>query len=174
VPGRRRLPRYDRLVEVQQRDDVDGAVIALRLPERRRFLAELAYVAGGGALFGSAFVRWVARGAGSGLRGHALVDAVVALGGTVPGLSIGRLTVLWYLVPALGAASWIACGLTGPRSRASRIVASLALVTTVLVVAVFVHLVGAARLDWGPKLALAGAGVLAASAWLQLAPVRDH
>ncbi|HEY6461316.1 MAG TPA: hypothetical protein VIY73_14220, partial [Polyangiaceae bacterium] len=44
---------------------------------------------------------------------------------------------------------------TGPRSRASRVVASAALVTTVLVVAVFVHLVGAARLDWGPKLAVA-------------------
>ena len=133
---------------------------------RRALVAEVAYVAGGGALFGSAFVRWVARGAGSGLRGHALVDAVVALGGLMPGLSIARLTVLWYLVPAFGAASWVACGLTGPRSRASRVVAGAALVVTAIVFGVFVHLVGGARLGWGPKLALAGAVAVAASAWL--------
>ena len=104
-------------VEDEQRDDVDRArsVNPTLLPRRRALVAELAYVAGGGALFGSAFVRWVARGAGSGLRGHALVDAAVALGGTVPALSIGRLTVLWYLVPTLGAVGWIACGLGGPR-----------------------------------------------------------
>lgn len=135
----------------------------MALPARREFVAELAYVAGGAALFASAFVRWIARGAGSGLRGHALVDAVVALGGTVPGLSIARLTVLWYLVPAFGALSLIACGLTGPRSRVSRIAGGGALATTAIVAAVFVHLVGFARLGWGPKLALAGAIVLMAS-----------
>jgi hypothetical protein len=143
------------------------------LPARRALVAELAYVAGGGALLASAFVRWVARGAGSGLRGHALVDAVVALGGTMPGLSIARLTVLWYLVPALGAAGWITCGLTGPRSRESRVVATVALVTTAVIAGVFVHVVGVARLGWGPKLAFGGAVVLAAAAWLQLAPTRS-
>jgi hypothetical protein len=156
-------------VAVDDRDLVHGAASvttsALR-PARRALLAALAYVAGGGALFGSAFARWVARGAGSGLRGHALVDAVVALGGTMPGLSIARLTVLWYLVPALGAVSWIACGLTGPCSRASRVVAAIAVLATAIVAGVFVHLVGFARLGWGPKLALIGALVLAGSAGL--------
>jgi hypothetical protein len=141
-------------------------VSAIALRGRRLLLAELAYIAGGGALFASAFVRWIARGPGSGLRGHALLDAVVALGGTVPGLSIARLTVLWYLVPAFGALSWIACGITGPRSRVSRIVAAGAVVTTVIVVGAFVHFAGVARLAWGAKLAFAGAVVLAASAWL--------
>jgi hypothetical protein len=161
-------------VEVVERDDIDGAglgaVSTMGLRARRALVAEVAYVAGGAALFASAFVRWVARGAGSGLRGHALIDAVVALGGAVPGLSIARLTVVWYLVPAFGAVSWIACGLTGPRSRASRAVAAVTLVTIVLIVGVFVHLVGFARLGWGPKLAFGGAVVLAASAWLRVAP----
>lgn len=143
-------------------------MIAIRLPERRALALDIAYLGGGAALLGSAFVHWVARGTGSGLRGHALVDAVVALGGTVPGLSIGRLTVLWYLVPASGALSWIACGLRGPRSRAARVVATLALVITTVTVAAFVHLVGVARLGPGPKLALAGAILLALAAWLPL------
>ena len=82
-------------------------------------LADGAFLAGGVALLASAFVRWVASGTGSGLRGHALVDALVALGRDVPGLSINRLTILWYLVPAFGTASWIAWGLGGRRSRVS-------------------------------------------------------
>ena len=54
-----------------------------------------------------------AAGDGSGLRGHALIDAIVAVGRHFPGMSAARLTVLWYLVPASGAASWIATGLRG-------------------------------------------------------------
>jgi hypothetical protein len=128
-------------------------------------VAEVVYLAGGAALLGSAFIQWVARGEGSGLRGHALVDAVVALGRHVPALSIGRLTVLWYLVPALGAISWIVCGLTGPRSGASRGLAGTALVMSALTFAAFVRLVGVDRLGWGPKLALAGAVALCLAAW---------
>jgi hypothetical protein len=45
----------------------------------------------------------------------------------------------------------------------SRIAGGGALATTAIVAAVFVHLVGFARLGWGPKLALAGAIVLMAS-----------
>ena len=92
-------------------------------------------------------------GPGSGLRGHALVDAVVALGKHVPALSAARLTIVWYLVPALGAAAWIACGLTGPRSTPSRIVAAAALIAALVAVVAFARLVGTARLGWGPKLA---------------------
>jgi hypothetical protein len=116
-------------------------------------------------LFASAFLQWVARGPGSGLRGHALVDAIVALGRHVPALSSGRLTILWYLVPALGTASWIACGLGGARNRASRFIASAALVVTVVVAAAFVQLVGLSRLGWGPKVAVAGAVALCLAAW---------
>src|SRR6185312_13552599 len=110
----------------------------------------------GALLFGSAFVHWISRGPGSGLRGHALVDAVVALGGHVPALSAARLTVLWYLVPALGTAAWIACGFTGPRSLTSRIVAVSALVVSLVSFVAFAHMAGTAHLGWGPKLALAG------------------
>jgi hypothetical protein len=117
-------------------------------------------------MLASAFLHWVSRGEGSGLRGHALVDAVVALGRHVPALSSGRLTVLWYLVPALAAVSWIACGLGGPHGRASRAIAAAALVVTVVAVAVFVRLVGVARLGWGPKVAMVGAVVLCVAAWM--------
>jgi hypothetical protein len=129
-------------------------------------VAEAVYLAGGAALLGSAFIQWVARGEGSGLRGHALVDAVVALGRHVTALSIGRLTVLWYLVPALGAVSWIVCGLTGPRSTAARGLSGAALVMSVLVLVAFVRLVGVDRLGWGPKVALAGAVALCLASWL--------
>src|SRR6478672_8701073 len=95
---------------------------------RRALVSDGCYLVGGGALVASAFLRWIARGAGSGLRGHALVDALVALGKHVPAMSAGRLTVLWYLIPALGAGSWIAFGLAGARSRATRIVAVVGLV----------------------------------------------
>jgi hypothetical protein len=143
----------------------DRAAVAKRA-WRATPIAEAVYLAGGAALLSSAFIQWVARGEGSGLRGHALVDAVVALGWHVPALSIGRLTILWYLVPALGAASWIVCGLTGPRSRASRSVAGAALAMSVLAFATFVRLVGFDRLGWGPKVALLGALALGLAAWL--------
>jgi len=126
---------------------------------------DAAYLAGGGALFASAFLQWVTRGPGSGLRGHDLVDSVVALGRHVPALSTGRLTILWYLVPALGAASWIAGGLRGAQSRTARIVAGTALGVTVIVDVAFVRFVGLSKLGWGPKVAGAGAAVLCVAAW---------
>jgi hypothetical protein len=129
-------------------------------------VADGCYLAGGAALLASTFLRWVASGSGSGLRGHALVDALVALDRDVPALSTGRLTILWYLIPALGAASWIVCGLGGPRSRASRALACSALAMTVLTVGVFVRVVGLGRLGWGPKVAVAGAAALCLAAWL--------
>jgi hypothetical protein len=138
---------------------------------RRALLADGCYVIGGGALVASAFLHWIARGAGSGLRGHALVDALVALGKHVPALSAGRLTVLWYLVPALGAVSWIAFGVAGARSRTGRIVAVVAFVAVAVAAGAFRHMAGTARLGWGPKIALLGGVLLCVGAWT---PVRDR
>jgi hypothetical protein len=132
---------------------------------RRAIVADACALLGGAALVASAFLHWIARGSGSGLRGHALVDALVALGRSVPALSAGRLTVLWYLVPALGAASWVAFGVFGPRSRVARGVAVAAVVVVLLTTAAFVHLAGRARLGLGPKTALVGAALLFAGTW---------
>ena len=98
-----------------------------------------------------------------------LVDAIVALGKHVPALSAGRLTVLWYLIPALGAGSWIAFGVAGARSRATRVVAVVALVAVLMAAVAFRQLAGAARLGWGPKVAVLGGVLLCVGAW---APVR--
>jgi hypothetical protein len=132
---------------------------------RRRLLADACYLLGGAALVASAFVHWIARGAGSNLRGHALVDALVGLGRHVPALSAGRLTIIWYLVPALGAVSWIAFGLKG-RGRTARIVAVMAFVVVSLAAIAFRDLAGTARLGWGPKVALAGGVLLMVGAWV--------
>jgi hypothetical protein len=133
---------------------------------RRTRLAELLCVAGGAALLGSAFTHWVRRGPGSRLRGHDLVDTLVALGHDLPGASSARLTVLWYLVPALGAASWIAVGLTGPASRWTRGIAVAAAVVSLLAVLAFARLAGFEDLGIGPLLAVAGAVALIAGAYI--------
>ena len=78
-----------------------GAVIR----DRRRVAADALVIGGGALLVASAFMHWVSSGYGSGLRGHALIDAIIAVGRHFPGMSAARLTVLWYLVPASGAAS---------------------------------------------------------------------
>jgi hypothetical protein len=83
-------------------------------------------------------------------------------------LSAARLTVLWYLVPALGAAAWIACGFTGPRGMTSRIVAVSALVVSLVSFVAFARMAGTAHLGWGPKLALAGGALMVLSAWLRI------
>ena len=113
------LGRHDRDFDRVDLDDVAQPVTAARVSRRTR-VAEVLCVGGGAALLVSAFTHWVRRGPGSRLRGHDLVDTLVALGRDLPGLSSARLTVLWYLVPALGAASWISVGLTGPASRWTR------------------------------------------------------
>jgi len=133
---------------------------------RRAVVADACALAGGAALVACAFMHWIAHGAGSGLRGHALVDALVALGRNVPALSAGRLTILWYLVPALGAASWVAFGVFGPRSRTARGVALAAVVVVLVTVGAFLHLAGRTRLGWGPKTALAGCLLLFAGTWI--------
>jgi hypothetical protein len=133
---------------------------------RRAIVADACSLIGGAALVASAFLHWIARGAGSGLRGHELIDALVALGRNVPALSAGRLTVLWYLVPALGAASWIAFGVFGPRSRTVRGIALASVIVVLLIVSAFVHLAGRARLGWGPKIALLGCVMLFAGTWV--------
>jgi hypothetical protein len=133
---------------------------------RRAIVADACALVGGAALVASAFLHWIARGAGSGLRGHALVDALVALGRDVPALSAGRLTILWYLVPALGATSWVAFGLFGPRSRVARGVALVTVVVVLLTTGAFVHLAGRARLGWGPKVSLFGCVLLFAGTWV--------
>lgn len=135
---------------------------------RRALLLDGCYLLGGAALVASAFLHWIARGAGSGLRGHALVDALAALGKHVPALSAGRLTVLWYLIPALGAVSWITFGVAGVRSRAARIVSIAALVAVVIAALAFRQLAGTARLGWGPKVALVGGVLLCVGAWVPI------
>ncbi len=134
---------------------------------RRRLLAaDLLATAGGGGLVASAFLHWVRSGPGNGLRGHDLVDTVVALGGALPGLSAARLTALWYLVPALGALAWLTVGLTGAHSLASRAVAATAAATTGFAIVAFVQLAGFAALGPGALLAAAGGAALLASAFI--------
>jgi hypothetical protein len=137
---------------------------------RSHVAGDACYLAGGAALVTSAYVHWVARGAGSGLRGHRLIDTIVALGRHVPAFSAGRLTVIWYLIPVLGAASWIAFGLQHERSRslAARVIAVAALGATVLAYLGFRAFVGPARLGWGPKLAVIGALALCVASWVPL------
>ncbi len=124
--------------------------------------AEICCVAGGGALLASAFLHWVRRGAGSSLRGHDLIDTIVDVGRDVGGVSAANLTVLWYLVPALGALTWTSVGLTGVASRATRVVAAAGTIAATLTVIVFGRLIGAANLGAGALLALLGAGLLLA------------
>jgi hypothetical protein len=139
--------------------------------DRRRVVADALVMLGGAALVGSAFAHWVSRGDGSGLRGHALIDAVVAVGRHFPGMSAARLTVLWYLVPAAGAASWVTAGWRGAGSRAARAVAVAALAVVVLSTVAFGWLAGVSHLGPGAWLALSGAVALVAGSWL-VAPNR--
>jgi len=138
---------------------------------RRRIAADALVIVGGAALVISAFVHWVSRGYGSGLRGHALIDAIVAVGRHFPGMSVAQLTVLWYLVPALGAASWIVAGLRGAGSKAARLVAVLAAAATLASTFAIVWLVGFSHLGPGAWLALVGAVALVVGSWI-VAPVR--
>jgi hypothetical protein len=133
--------------------------------DARRRLADALVLAGGTALVASAFTHWVSSGYGSGLRGHALVDALISVGRHFPGLSAARLTILWYLVPALGAASWIATGVRGPGSRAARIVAISSAVAAAASFGVFGWLVGYGHLGKGAWLAVFGAAALVAGSW---------
>jgi hypothetical protein len=134
--------------------------------DRRRIASDVLVIGGGALLVGSAFMHWVSSGYGSGLRGHALIDAVVAVGRNFPGLSVARLTVLWYLVPAFGAASWIAAGLRGAGSTATRIVAVAAAIAALLSVLAIVRLVGLDHLGVGAWIALTGAAALVAGSWI--------
>jgi hypothetical protein len=139
--------------------------------DRRRVVADGSIVLGGASLVLSAFAHWVSRGAGSSLRGHAMVDAIIAVGRHLPGLSAARVTVLWYLVPASGAASWIALGLWGAASRATRVVAIVSAVATAGSIAAIGALAGYAKLGIGAWLALAGAVALVVASWV-IAPRR--
>jgi hypothetical protein len=119
---------------------------------------------GASALVASAFLHWVRQGPGSSLRGHDLVDVIVALGDTLPGLSAARLTVLWYLVPGLGAATWIAVGLVGSQGRVARLTAWAATIVTVVVIVTFARLAGLGDLGAGALVAGLGALALAGGA----------
>jgi hypothetical protein len=138
---------------------------------RRRVVADGLLIVGGAGLVASTFMHWVSTGYGSGLRGHALIDAIVAVGRHFPGLSTARLTMLWYLVPAFGAASWIATGLRGADSRAARVIAVLAAVATLGSALAIVRLVGFSSLGLGAWIALAGAVSLLVGSWV-IAPSR--
>jgi hypothetical protein len=177
APGDRQRARYRAVAErIAQRygddlcvADYDRAVT----DDARRRGADALVMVGGVALVGSAFVHWVSRGEGSGLRGHALIDALIAVGRQFPGLSATRLTILWYLVPAVGAASWVATGLQGAGSRAARIIAILSVVVSAAALLAFARLVGFARLGIGAWLAVAGAAALVTGSWL-IAPTRPR
>ena len=134
--------------------------------DARRRGADALVMVGGVALVASAFVHWVSRGYGSGLRGHALIDALISVGRHFPGLSAARLTVLWYLVPALGACSWIAGGLRGAGSRSARIVAAASAVVAAASFGAFGWLVGFTHLGVGAWLAVAGAAALVVGTWV--------
>jgi hypothetical protein len=133
--------------------------------KRRTALATGVAVIGGAALLVSVFLPWVRRGPGNSLRGHDLIDTLVALGHELPGASTARLTVLWYVVPALGAASWISIGLTGPTSRATRVVVVAATVFGALVVLAFGRLAGFGDLGAGPYAVMLGAVAMCAGAF---------
>lgn len=139
----------------------------------RRRTADALVMGGGVALVASAFVHWVSSGYGSGLRGHALIDALIGVGRHFPGLSAARLSIVWYLIPALGALSWIAMGLRGAGGRATRVVAVSSVVVTGASVTAFGWLVGFAHLGAGAWLAAAGAVALVAGSWL-VAPARPR
>jgi hypothetical protein len=141
--------------------------------DARRRAADALVLVGGAALVASAFSHWVSHGYGSGLRGHALVDALISVGRHFPGLSAARLTILWYLVPALGASSWIASGLRGAGGRAARIVAVASAVAAVASFGAFGWLVGFAHLGIGAWLAVSGAAALVAGSWF-VAPTRPQ
>lgn len=140
---------------------------------RRLRPAEGTWLAGGLALLASAFLHWVRRGAGRTLRGYDLVDTLVALGRDVPGLSAARLTVLWYLVPAAGALSWVVFGTAGIEGRAARIVAAGTAVVTAATLAGFARLAGPADLGVGALVALLGAAALVVAVFSRRA-VRTH
>lgn len=127
---------------------------------RRARIADAISVAGGAALLGSAFLHWVRRGPGSSLRGHDLVDTVVALGSALPGLDATRLTLLWYLVPASGAVVWITVALAGTASRPMLVIALATASVTLATVVAFVRLTALADLDAGAWLAVAGAALV--------------
>ncbi|MGQ0825368.1 MAG: hypothetical protein ACT4OX_10145 [Actinomycetota bacterium] len=139
----------------------------------RSRVADALCLVGGAALVASAFVHWVRRGAGSRLRGHDLVDTLVTVGRDLPGTTSANLTVLWYLVPALGAATWIAVGLTDARSRATRAVTAAAAAVVALTVLVFARLAGWRDLGLGPLLAVVGATAIVTGAWSRVGQ-NDH
>ncbi len=110
-------------------------------------------LAGGSALLVSPFVQWVRRGPGNTFSGREMIDAVVALGTSLPGLSAARLAVAWYLVPAFGATLFIAVGV----GRLRRTAAVAATGVSALVFVGFTTLAGISNLGLGPWLAVAGA-----------------
>jgi hypothetical protein len=140
-----------------------------RKTRARAPLADGVYLVGGAAVFASAFVHWVTHGPGSASTGHQLIDEIVALGKHVPALSSARLTVLWYLLPALGALGWLVVGLLGAHSWWARGVASATLLMALAVFIAFEQLVTLHHLGWGPWLALGGAALMCAASWLTLA-----
>jgi hypothetical protein len=122
-------------------------------------------LAGGALLVAAAFLPWVRRGPGRSLHGNDLADAVVALGNNVPGLSGARLAVLWYLVPACGALTWVAFGVSGRASRTTRAVAVAAIVVAGAVTVAFGRAVGFGDLGLGPLVASVGALLVVVAAF---------
>lgn len=123
--------------------------------ESRRGSDRVALLAGF-ALLVSPFLPWVRRGPGNTLSGREMMDTVVALGNSLPGLSAARLAVAWYLVPAGGAVVWIAVGLGRLRRTALIGAAAVGFVA----VGGFARLAGVTALGPGAAVALAAAVAL--------------
>ena len=105
---------------------------------------------------------WVRSGAGSTLRGHALIDTLNSLAHGQSSAWVTVLTLLWYAVPACGALAWIVVGFGDPRARSGRATALAAVIVTATIDVYFFTKVGT-RVGAGVYLAAAGALTLAIS-----------
>jgi hypothetical protein len=143
---------------------VDGPRAVNRSPSR---LTDGATLAGGALLVLSSALHWVRRGPGATLRGHDLIDALVAIGRHVPALSSTRLAILWYLVPAMGALAWVVVGFASERRAVVRAHAIATAVIVAGVVLAFTRLTRWSRLGPGVPVALAGAALVLVAAFIR-------
>jgi hypothetical protein len=136
-------------------------------------LAEAFALAGGAALVTSACLPWIADGPGKSLHGHAFIDAVIALGNTrISGGQLARLAVCWYVIPALGALTWLVVGTAGVAARVARLLAISSAALTVTALLAFGRVIGYENLAAGPYVAIVGALLVNAGAIAALITAR--
>jgi hypothetical protein len=129
----------------------------------RRHARDFGFVAGGALLVISSLCFWVSSGAGSTLRGHALIDAIESLSHGHSSAWTTVLTLVWYAVPACGALAWIVVGFGDPQGPSGR---ALAIATAVIVATIDVYFFAkvGSRAGLGVYLAAAGALTLTLAA----------